>query len=135
MTIVKIDGPIASSIKSKRPISKKTGSFDFSVEDSADFPQSQAVQMSISTQGIDALFMAISQKSPNDEQAINQGEQLLKYLDALRLGLIEGRLPKETLHHLENLSESISLESVDGRLQAIVLEIQTRVQVELAKLS
>ncbi len=135
MTIVKIDGPIASSIKSKRPISKKTGSFGFSVEDSADFPQSQAVQMSISTQGIDALFMAISQKSPNDEQAINQGEQLLKYLDALRLGLIEGRLPKETLHHLENLSESISLESVDERLQGIVLEIQTRVQVELAKLS
>ena len=64
----------------------------------------------------------------------HRGEELLDHLDALRLGLLEGRLPLIVVERLSALVAARRGQIDDPKMGAILDEIELRVAVELAKL-
>ena len=68
------------------------------------------------------------------QRRIEQGHELLDSLDQLRLGLLEGRISATTTKRLaDQLRQEKSIVS-DPQLLDILEDIDTRAQVELAKL-
>src|SRR5258708_9216790 len=68
-------------------------------------------------------------------RARQRGEDILARLEELRLGLLEGRIPRERLDGLVRLCADQRGKVADPRLNEILDEIDLRARVELAKLS
>ena len=67
-------------------------------------------------------------------RAVQRGNTLLDRLDDIRIGLLNGSLPRNQLESLRHLArEQVTLNG-DPQLAAILDEIELRVAVELAKL-
>jgi hypothetical protein len=69
------------------------------------------------------------------KRAVARGNRLLDYLDRLRLGLLEGNLPRTQIADLVQLVHSQRGLTDDPRLGEILDEIDLRARVELAKLA
>jgi len=88
---------------------------------------------------VDALFSV--QESPDAidprsrKQAITYGEDLLRRLDELKLGVLNGSMPKEKLTDLAQYLRQKRQSSDDLLLNEIISEIELRAEVEIAKLS
>jgi len=88
---------------------------------------------------VDALFSV--QESPDAidprsrKQAITYGEDLLRRLDELKLGVLNGSMPKEKLTDLAQYLRQKRQSSDDLLLNEIITEIELRAEVEIAKLS
>ena len=68
------------------------------------------------------------------KQAVEKSEKLLEQLDDLRLSIITGSIPRDTLQNLSSVLQDKIENVADERLRNILLEIETRAKVELAKL-
>lgn len=135
MSVIKIDAPLVSSTGLKKVVRKKTDSQGFHVEDDESPNTLGPIQVALSPQGLDALFLSLTEQySVADHRAMDYGENILKQLEFVRLGLITGSISKETLLRLKDFGDGVSFDGVSEKLQAIITEIQTRAQVELAKL-
>ena len=88
---------------------------------------------------VDALFSV--QEAPDAidprsrKQAITYGEDLLRRLDELKLGVLNGSMPKEKLTDLAQYLRQKRQSSDDLLLNEIITEIELRAEVEIAKLS
>ena len=88
---------------------------------------------------VDALFSV--QEAPDAidprsrKQAITYGEDLLRRLDELKLGVLNGSMPKEKLTDLAQYLRQKRQFSDDLLLNEIITEIELRAEVEIAKLS
>lgn len=67
-------------------------------------------------------------------QAVDRGRQLLDELHELRLALIDGWLPEESLHRLAAAVEQAGPDVNERELAAVLEDIEVRAAVELAKL-
>jgi len=85
---------------------------------------------------VDALFALQEVPDPTERrrQARRRGEELLDRLDELRLGLLNGWLPRGQIERLAELARTRRERSDDPRLNEILAEIELRALVELAKL-
>ena len=68
-------------------------------------------------------------------EARARGEVMLAHLEAIRLGLLSGAVPRERLEALARAVKSARDEIADERLAAVLDEIELRARVELAKLA
>ncbi len=85
--------------------------------------------------GIDALFaMQNVADALDDRGAAARGEEILDRLEDLRRGLLLGRIGRDKLGRLAALSSAGAQSATDPRLRDLLLEIDLRAQVELAKL-
>ncbi len=85
--------------------------------------------------GIDALFaMQTVGDALDDRGAAARGEEILDRLEDLRRGLLLGRIGRDKLGSLAALSSQGARNASDPRLRDLLLEIDLRAQVELAKL-
>ena len=88
---------------------------------------------------VDALFSV--QEAPDAidprsrKQAITYGEDLLRRLDELKLGVLNGSMPKEKLTDLAQYLRQKRQPSDDFLLNEVIAEIELRAEVEIAKLS
>ena len=62
-----------------------------------------------------------------------RGTKILEHLDKIRLGLLSGGIPRQTLRHLTAELRATRAETADPRLRAILDEIELRARVEIAK--
>ncbi len=83
---------------------------------------------------IDALFLNLDQRRKGHKQAIEKSDQILNQLDSLRLGIISGSISKETLENIAALLQHHSQTIMEEPLRTLILEVETRAKVELAKL-
>jgi len=86
--------------------------------------------------GIETL-LAVQQPGNEQEEkrrSMEHGEDILRELDGLRLGLLFGELAPERLHSLARMVEDGRMKSRDPKLKAILDEIDIRVRVEMEKL-
>lgn len=72
--------------------------------------------------------------SQGRSRGLNRGRDLLAELDAIRVGLLSGRLPRERIERILRLLRQKQDGFGDPRLNEIVAEIEVRAAVELAKL-
>ena len=120
-TIAKSDFKKASSAR---------GGSSFSVREHDD--NHSQISSPLTAQSIDPLFSNLF--SHDDSQAASKkAEEVLDYLEKIRLSLIQGTFSSSLI---ETLTQSIQLipQQNDEKLQSIINEIETRALVELAKI-
>jgi len=118
---------------SAKKLEKVKGNEKFSLGESSTIAETFAPS-EIKLSPIDALFLNLDSRRRGQKQAIEKGDQILKQLDELRLDIITGSVPKNTLESIASLLKDQIESTVDERLRNILLEIETRARVELAKL-
>ena len=127
---------IAQGVKntSAQKPGKAVGSREkFSLGESTEVPQTHA-PVGIRFAPIDALFLNLDQRRKGHRQAIEKSDQILKQLDSLHMGIISGSVSRETLENISILLKSHSQAITEEPLRTLILEVETRAKVELAKL-
>src|SRR3954463_1367036 len=84
---------------------------------------------------VDGLLALQSVEDPVErrKRALRNGRNALDVLDALKLTLLDGSIDQSTLGRLKSASEGLKAGSGDNGLDAVLSEIELRVEVELAK--
>ncbi|HVY00703.1 MAG TPA: flagellar assembly protein FliX [Pseudorhodoplanes sp.] len=87
--------------------------------------------------GIDALIALQGVGDPTERRrrAAKNGRAALDALDALKLGLISGDIDLPAINRLKAVTADLKGDTGDAGLDAVLAEIDLRVQVELAKLA
>lgn len=141
MSINKVDGP--GGVKPGAPKRASGGSgvggpSFASLLKSNDGASTGGVTGSAPMAGLDAMLAlqavdADAQKQ-NRRRAFQRGSNLLDKLDAIRLGLLDGRIPADQLQSLAQQLRRERLMVDDPQLAEVMAEIELRCEVELAKL-
>ena len=140
MSVSKIGGPKeAGGTRKKGPVSGTSGAFADSLKTAQADAEVMPATESASVSNVGSVFAvqevpdALEQRSR--KLAITYGNDLLERLDELKIGVLDGSIPKEKLtdlaHHLRQKRQS----STDEKLNEIIAEIELRAEVEIAKLS
>jgi hypothetical protein len=84
---------------------------------------------------IDALLAMQSIEDPLErrKRSVKRGRGALDVLDELKLGLLTGSMDQTTVARLRAAAADLKSSSGDPGLDAVLAEIELRVEVELAK--
>ena len=109
------------------------GGFAVAEEASADAPAPTASLRAITS--VDALIALQGVEDPTErrKRAVTQGRNALDVLEGVKLGLLEGTLDRSAVGRLKSIAETLKQSSGDQHLDAVLAEIELRVEVELAK--
>jgi len=111
-----------------------SGSFTLPEGEAASGPTTKAGVSTIG--GIDALMalQGVDVPAERRRRAIVRGLTALDALDALKIGLLSGELDAGTVARLKATVSGLKDGSGDPMLDAVLAEIELRVEVELAKM-
>jgi hypothetical protein len=109
------------------------GGFSVSSQESAQQSVATGSLRVVST--VDALLALQGSEdfTARKKRAVAKGRKALDALDALKTSLLDSSVDRATLVRLEVAAEGLTDETGDGRLDAVLHEIDLRVAVELAK--
>ena len=127
----------ASSAKRKDATSSAQGFAPEGASSSSSAVSSSALSSTSAIGSVDALLalQGAGDAMSGKRQATERAFSLLDILDDLKLALLDGVLPRETLIKLMETLESRRDATHDPRLEAALDEVEIRAAVELAKLS
>ena len=132
---MRIYGPNGTALAAAPTVARRAGSGTFSVseEEAPRGPTATSALRTVSS--VDALIalQGIEEPTERRKRAVRQGRNALDVLDALKLGMLDGNLDQSTLGRLKSAAEGLKLGSGDSGLDAVLGEIELRVEVELAK--
>jgi hypothetical protein len=138
---MKVQGPASTrSVGSTRKSSDKSkvsdGEFARALGEDDDTSVIAAVSGASSISSIEALIsaQAISGEQERSQMAKARAEELLERLDALRQGLLDGRLSEDALNGLVDLVKTERAQADDPGLSETLDAIELLAKVELAKL-
>ena len=132
---MRIYGPNGAALATTPTSAKRSASGTFSVAEQ-EAPRSQAPATALRSVGtIDALIALQGFEDPAErkKRAVKHGRNALDVLDNLKLALLDGSIDQVTLGRLKSAAAGLKLPSGDGGLDAVLGEIELRVEVELAK--
>jgi len=136
---MRINGSNANAIVSSPSAARRSSSgsgFVVAAEGTAQPATAQAAALR-TIGGIDALIALQSDDEPltKRRRAVKRGQVALDALDELKLGLLGGTLNPSTLLRLKSAATELKGASGEAGLDAVLAEIELRVEVEIAKLS
>lgn len=116
----------------RAPRRAATGGFEVPSEAGALAPRAPATLTNVA--GV-ALLALQEQEDPAQRRrsGIRRGRGALDALDALKLGLLSGRIDSSALSRLRASAGELTLATGDHILDTVLAEIELRVAVELAK--
>jgi hypothetical protein len=132
---MRVYGPNGTVAATAAPPTRRAGGGTFALSDNEP-PQAQNATVALRTLGgIDALIalQGIEEPAERRRRAVKHGRRALDALDELKLGLLAGTLDQGTLLRLKAVAADLKDGSGDDRLDAVLAEINQRVEVELAK--
>lgn len=132
MDITKITTQAIRAPQAKVVTKNKTGD-KFSLNEPEETTQT-AAQTNVQFAPLDALFLNLDQNRKKQKQFIEHGNDLLEKLDNLRMGIIAGHMPRNVLQAISDALTKRNGLPTEEPLRNILLEIETRAKVELAKL-
>jgi hypothetical protein len=99
--------------------------------------ESRAATAPRATGGIDALLAMQGVEDPTEKRkrSVRRGRDALDVLEKLKIGLLAGTMGPATVEQLRNAAASLKDSSGDPGLDAVLAEIELRVEVELAKVA
>ena len=134
---MRISGPNANAPVGNAPATRRAaaGSFTLNEGETARASGSSAGLRSVG--GIDALMALQGLEDPTErrKQAVRRGRVALDALDELKVGLLGGMLSQATLSKLKSAAGLLKGSSGDDGLDAVLGEIELRVEVEIAKMA
>lgn len=114
---------------------RRTGSTGFSLPDMTETTEtrSSAAPKTVST--VDALLalQGVEDAVERRKRSVKRGRMALDVLDDLKIGLLEGSFDTSTVGRLRTAAAELKMSSGDANLDAVLSEIELRVEVELAK--
>jgi Class II flagellar assembly regulator len=133
---MRIYGPNGTTLGTPATSAKRTSSSGFTLPDPASAQETRAAAAPKATANIDAL-MALQgvEEDPVErrKRSVRRGKGALDVLDDLKLGLLSGNLDASTMNRLRDAAANLKSSSGDPGLDAVLSEIELRVEVELAK--
>jgi hypothetical protein len=133
--IIKVGGPgnLSGVSNVKRKDSRKAaGNFSefLSTDEASEAKHSSGVHAT----GIIGAMLALEEQESATEKPLRRARRLLDHLDEVRLALLAGGIPEQTIRRLQKEVAAERSEIVDPKLLDLLEEIETRAAVELAKL-
>ncbi len=132
---MRISGPNGTTLGSPTSGIRRTGSGGFSLPDAASASEARAALAPKAAAGIDALLALQGIEDPVErrKRSVQRGKRALDVLDALKIGLLSGNFDISTVSRLRDAAAGLKSSSGDPGLDAVLSEIELRVEVELAK--
>ncbi len=134
---MRIYGPNGTTIGTPAGNARRTGSTGFSLpDDVATTSETRSPTAPKAAAGIDALLALQGiEENPTERRrrSVARGKGALDVLDDLKIGLLSGNLNATTVSRLRDAAANLKSSSGDPGLDAVLSEIELRVEVELAK--
>src|ERR1700730_2025809 len=134
---MRIYGPNGTTLGTPAASTRRTSSSGFALpEDSASAPESRAVAARNAAANLHApSAMHGIEQDPVErrKRSVQRGKGALDVLDALKIGLLSGNFDTSTVSRLRDAAANLKSPSGDPGLDAVLSEIELRVEVELAK--
>ena len=133
---MRIYGPNGTTLGSPAATARRTSSTGFSLpEDTTSAAENRPVSAPKAAANIDALLAMQGIEDPVErrKRSVQRGKGALDVLDDLKLGLLSGNFNASTVSRLRDAAANLKSTSGDPGLDAVLSEIELRVEVELAK--
>jgi hypothetical protein len=132
---MRIYGPNGTTLGSPTSNVRRTSSTGFSLPDAASTPESRSLAAPKAAGNIDALLAMQGVEDPTErrKRSVQRGRGALDVLDDLKLALLSGNFDASTVSRLRDAAANLKASSGDPGLDAVLSEIELRVEVELAK--
>ena len=133
---MRIYGPNGTTLGSPASHTRRTSSTGFSLPETPATPEETRSATAPKAAGnIDALLALQGVEDPTErrKRSVARGRGALDVLDELKLGLLSGNLDASTVNRLRDAAANLKASSGDPGLDAVLSEIELRVEVELAK--
>lgn len=133
---MRIYGPQGTTPASAPGPSRRSGGTGFSLPETTATSDARAAAAPRAAGGIEALLalQGIGEDpAERRRRSVRYGRNALDALDDLKLGLLSGALDGATVQRLRTVATDLKAASGDPGLDAILSEIELRVEVELAK--
>ena len=134
---MRIEGPRRPDQIAKSAPSKTGGAgASFSVEQPASARAAASAAATLQVAALDALLALQEAAEPltGCRRAVRRANDMLDLLDDIKIGLLAGTIPRQTLRRLTALVAERREDFNEPGLQGVLDEIDLRAQVELAKL-
>ncbi len=132
---MRIYGPNATTFNTPVSTTRRTSSTGFSLPEPTETSEARTSAAPRSVSGIDALLamQGVEDAVEKRKRSVRRGKSALDVLDDLKLGLLSGALDNATVARLRAAAADLKSSSGDPGLDAVLAEIELRVEVELAK--
>jgi class II flagellar assembly regulator FliX len=134
---MRIYGPNGTTQATPASSTRRSGSSSFSLpDDMTSTTETRATVAPKATANIDALLALQGiEEDPAERRrrSVARGKGALDVLDQLKLGLLSGNLDHSMVSRLRDAAANLKTSSGDPGLDAVLSEIELRVEVELAK--
>jgi Class II flagellar assembly regulator len=134
---MRIYGPNGTTLGTPASGTRRSSPGGFSLpEETAASSESRAAAGPKASAGIDVLLALQGiEEDPVErrKRSVQRGRGALDVLDDLKLGLLSGNLDSSTVGRLRDAASHLKSSSGDPHLDAVLAEIELRVEVELAK--
>ena len=132
---MRIYGPNGTTLGSPAANARRTSSTGFALPDTTSATETRAAVAPKAAANIDALLAMQGIEDPVDrrKRSVQRGKGALDVLDDLKIGLLSGNFDASTVTRLRNAAANLKSTSGDPGLDAVLSEIELRVEVELAK--
>jgi Class II flagellar assembly regulator len=134
--MMRIYGPNGTTLGSPASNTRRTSATGFALpEDATSIPESRGPTAPKAAANIDALLAMQGVEDPIErrKRSVQRGKGALDVLDDLKIGLLAGNLNPATVGRLRDAAANLKSTSGDPGLDAVLSEIELRVEVELAK--
>src|SRR3984893_13187537 len=134
---MRILAPNGTAIAAATPAARRTTSSGFTVNEET-APRSTGAAGGLRSVGsIDALIALQGVEDPLERRrrAVKRGRIALDALDELKVGLLGGAFSSGMLAKLQSAAAHLKLASGNAELDAVLGEIELRVEVEIAKMA
>jgi hypothetical protein len=135
-TTMRIYGPNGTTLGSPASNVRRTSTSSFSLpEDATSTAETRATVAPKASTNIDALLAMQGIEDPVErrKRSVQRGRGALDVLDDLKIGLLSGNFDASTMSRLRDAAANLKSSSGDPGLDAVLSEIELRVEVELAK--
>ena len=133
---MRINGANGTTLGTPTASIRRTSSSSFALpEESAAASETRAATAPKAAANIDALLAMQGIEDPTErrKRSVQRGRGALDVLDALKIGLLSGNFDTSTVSRLRDAAANLKSSSGDPGLDAVLSEIELRVEVELAK--
>ncbi|RXG93906.1 flagellar assembly protein FliX [Bradyrhizobium vignae] len=133
---MRIYGPNGTTLGTPASQARRTASGTFVLPDTSSAQETRSAAAPKATANIDALLALQGvEEDPVErrKRSVARGRTALDVLDDLKMGLLSGNLDASTVMRLRDAAANLKSSSGDAGLDAVLSEIELRVEVELAK--
>ncbi len=132
---MRIYGPNGITLGTSAGNAKRTSSTGFSLPEATTAAETRSAAPPKAAGNIDALLALQGVEDPTErrKRSVQRGRGALDVLDDLKLGLLSGNFDASTVNRLRAAAANLKSSSGDPGLDAVLSEIELRVEVELAK--